>query len=192
MGEIRIRSYRQQDAAHVIAIYRDACESLRKSKGGQQSDHTVDALITQSDREILHDLTTNSILLIAEVDGDSAGIGVLTRTLPLRLCNSAYSKAHYVLRKYQGKGVGSRLRHATLDLARQLGCRKVYGFSTPEAVEFHKRFGARFIPRLDTVDPKSGMKLQYYEFALKQSILNEVRFEPLFFTLGKLRRKAWA
>ncbi|MEW6723147.1 MAG: GNAT family N-acetyltransferase [Candidatus Micrarchaeota archaeon] len=187
--EIIIRDYRPEDAGQVIEVYRDSVQSMRESAGGLHPDSSVERLLSRRDEAILASHTEGGVLLVAELDstGRLAGMGAVATPLS-SLIGSAYSRSFYVRREFQrGKGglpVGSMLREAAIARAKKMGFRKIYGYSTPEAIPFHKKFGAVFYPEHDLPYLDSSATLHYYEIELKKSPLNGIRVEPLLFRLS--------
>jgi len=188
--EITIRRVRDADLPSLPAIFRDANNTLRKSRGGLSPDSEIDSLNSKSDAELLKILCRGAIIFVAEVNGTSrlAGMGALTDNLPARLMNSTSSRSHYVREAFQkgkaGVSVGRLLREATIAEAKRRGFRKMYGFSTPEAAGFHRKFVAVFHPEYDTT--MSGLPLKYYEIELRRSVFNGVRVEPYVHRAGML------
>ncbi len=193
--EINIRSYRPADAKQVIEVFRDSFNTLRKSRGGAHPDAAVDKFLDASDREILGRITRGAVLLVAEVKetGEIAGTGAVTNRPVDRLLNSTYSRTHYVKEKFQhgktGVNIGSMLRRATIQKARDLGFRKIYGYSLPESVGFHKKFGAKYLPRYNFRYLEGAVEVHYYEIELRPSIRNSIRIEPYIFRLSKWWQK---
>lgn len=187
---IIIRDYRPNDEAQIVDVYRDGCNSLRQSRGGLHPETTVDTLLNKPDKKI-GAMLTKSRLSVAEVKetGELAGIGGMTNGLLSRILKSTFSKNHYVKEKFQrgraGIHVGAMLRQATIDRAKNLGFRKIYGYSTQEATGFHKRFGARFFPKYDSSQDKGLVQHHYYEIELRYSIWNKLRIEPHIFLFLK-------
>lgn len=181
--EIVIREYQPHDAAQLVGIFRDSYGTLRRSRGGQHPDHEVDKLIIRPDSEILAMLERGSEVLVAEVrgTGELAGTAAFTTNLLSRILNSTYSRNHYVKEAFQkgraGVSVGSLLRRATIERARARGFRKMYGFSSPEAEGFHRKFGFRFVPGHD-YNYLPGVEARYYELELNRSALNRLPLEP--------------
>lgn len=181
MGII-IRDYRPGDGAQVVGVFRDSNEALRKSRGGLHPDAYVDGLLGRSDLDILSDLEFGARMMVAEVrgSGEIAGMGAISNRWIHRLSGSTYSRSQYVRTSYQrgkrGVHVGSMIRKAVLAKAESMGFRKVYGFSTPGAIGFHSRFGARFFPAYNRrIGP---LEVHYYEIELRPSFWNGFRFEP--------------
>ncbi len=187
---ISIRHYEQRDWKELLSVFRDASDTLRKSRGGTHPDDEIKALSGKADGELLKIILHGSIVFVAEVDGTGklAGMGAITNHLPSRILNSTFSRNHYVRGAFQrgkaGISVGRLLREATLGEARRRGFRKVCGYSAPESVGFHRKFGAIFYPAHD--DCLFGtVRLRYYEIELRKSIFNSIRVEPLVHRLGR-------
>jgi GNAT superfamily N-acetyltransferase len=178
--ELILRDFEPSDAPQIIEVYRDATQSLRKSNGGSHPDDYIEKLITAPDEEILRQLIYSDELILAEVrgTGEIAGMGGLTNRLKNRILGSTYSCNHYVKRKFQGVGVGSLLKKATLERANKLGFRKMYGYSTEEAINFNKKHGAVFYPQFNAFREGSEVLVHYYEVELRKSVLNRLRIEP--------------
>ncbi len=178
-----IREYRADDASQIVEVYRDACNTLRKSKGGIHPDSVIDSWFEKSDKEIHSELIRNCALFVAEVEetGEIAGIGGIKITWLDKLINSVHSHNNFVKEKFQrgrsGFNVGSMLRKAAIEKAKVMGFRKMYASSTPEAVGFHKRCGAQFFPQHNTVS-RAGTEYHYYEIELRPSRWNNLRIEP--------------
>ncbi len=189
---VTVREYRPADAAQVADVYRDSNQSLRRSRGGQHSDESVDRLLLMGDDEILGLILNRSHLFVAEQEGTGviAGIGAVS-SIPLAgwLINSAYSASHYVRTSFQhgkaGVSVGPMIRRATLEWARGRGFRKIFGYSTPEAVEYHKKFGAVFHPEYNFRYAGNQVEVHYYEIVLRESPLNAVPLEPYAYRLWR-------
>lgn len=189
--EIDIRKARNGDLPALPQIFRNANDTLRQSRGGTHPDSDVDMLNRMTDSELLGILRRGAVIFVAEVKGTNqlAGMGAITDNLPARLMGSTYSRNHYVLESFQkgksGVSVGRLLREATLAEARRLGFRKIYGYSTPEAAGYHKKFGAVFYPRYNS-RLVGTVVLQYYEIELRKSILNSLHVEPYVYRAGML------
>ncbi len=194
--ELLIRDYRDEDAAAVIGIFRDAYNTLRASKGGIHPDDEVDETLAKPDREVLARLTRSCVLLVAEVQGtwELIGTAAIRDGLAYRFFKSTLSMNHYVKEGFQrgraGVSVGSLLRRATIERARSMGFRKLCGYAYPESKPFHERFGATFFPAHDIRDPGSTVPLCYYEFELRPCFWNGFRFEPHAITLVRTCRNA--
>lgn len=190
---ILIRDHRPEDAKQIADVYRDSYGGLRVSKGGQHPDSMVDKEISKSDEELFSYLKSDSSLVVAEVQetNEIVGFGALKFNFLNSLIKSAYSKSHYVKKTYQGgkKGVsvGRLLRQATIDKAKKLGFRKIYGY-TLEAVAFHKKFGAVFYPAYNSPPNDYGISLNYYEIILQKSFWNKFHVEPYFSELSSLAK----
>ncbi|MEW6035037.1 MAG: hypothetical protein AB1529_00350 [Candidatus Micrarchaeota archaeon] len=188
--EIVLREYRPEDAPEIVDVFRDACNALRKSRGGAHPDEDIDRFTGKSDAELLEILERGARITVAEVKGTGrlAGIGAITVDRVARLIGSTYSKDHYVREEFQrgkaGVSVGRMLREATLKAARDMGFRKLYGYSTPEATGFHAKFGAIFHPGHDSTY-MGGVRILYYETELRKSRLNAIRIEPYVFKIGR-------
>jgi L-amino acid N-acyltransferase YncA len=196
--EIEIREYRGGDAGQVIDVFRDSFNTLRKSRGGNHPDETVDRVVGQPDNATLKMLISGRKLLVARVKGtgEIAGIGAISDTRADRILGSRYSRTHYVREKFQrgraGVSVGKLLRLATIEEARKLGARKMYGYATIESIGFHKKFGAKFVSMFNS-SYLDGVRSYYYEIELRPSFWNRIPFEPFVFQfsklVGKLTRK---
>lgn len=147
-------------------------------------DGQVERALQKSDENILARMTHGVRLVVAEVKetGEIVGTGGITCGLMSRFLNSTYSRNHYVKEAFQrgraGVSVGSMLRRATIDKARSMGFRKIYGFSTPESKGFHQRFGALFFPAYDMTFSETTVAFNYYEIHLRQCIWNRIIIEP--------------
>jgi hypothetical protein len=191
--EVVIRDYLPDDARQIIDIYRDSFTTLKKSKGGGHPDGKVDKIIQKPDKYLLKKLVSDGILVVAQVKGthEIVGIGAISNTFTSGFLGSRYSRSHYVKASFQkgkaGVNVGTMLRVATIEKAKTLGARKLFGYSTNESVEFHKKFGARFVPRYNCTY-LGGIPTNYYEIVLRKSIWNNIPFEPVLFHLSKIFR----
>ncbi|NYZ74139.1 hypothetical protein H0O00_03275 [Candidatus Micrarchaeota archaeon] len=188
--EIILRDYRIEDRNQAREVVRDANNSLRKSCGGMHPDEAIDHLTRKVQmRDIPRNPRLQPGMVVAEVKetGEIIGTGAITRSLLDKLLGSAYSTTHYVKQDFQrgkaGVSVGSLLRKETIARAKALGCRKMYGLSTPEAVGFHSKFGARFFPNHDRSYLYPPVRLCYYEMELKPSMWNGLRIEPYTFII---------
>ncbi len=180
--EVMVRDYLPGDAKGLVSAYRDAFNSLRKSRGGPFADSYVNGRVSRPDGQILSVLLHGSIVIVAQVKGtgEIIGMGSIANRWKYRLVGSTYGRNLLVKERYQkgraGVSVGSLLRKATLDKARQLGFRKLYGYCEPGVMGFHERFGARPVPsqKIDV----GGVHLQYYEMELRDSFWNRFLIEP--------------
>jgi hypothetical protein len=183
--EIIVRPYREGDP--IVGIYRDSNNTLRKSRGGLHPDAVVDEAVGRKDADILKELLFGGGMMVAEVKdtGELAGIHAFNDRWINRLLGSAYSRSLYVAGKFQhgkaGVSVGMLLRKAILASARDKGYRKVFGYSTPEAIGFHKKFGAVFFPRYNHKLKGKDMQFHYYEVELRHSKFHGPRLEPYLF-----------
>ena len=191
---IRVRPYETRDTEQVVDVYRDAYDVLRASGGGQHPDRVVEAIQGMSNESLLDRVLEGYALFVAEeVDTDRLiGIGAVSNRRVDRWLRSARSKSHYVRAAAQGGqkgvGVGSLLRAETLAYAKDLGCRKVWGYAQPESRRWHEKFGARLYPRHNTVNPEHSLRVHYYEIVLRESLWNSVRIEPCIFRITKFLR----
>ncbi|MFH0884628.1 MAG: hypothetical protein V1861_02880 [Candidatus Micrarchaeota archaeon] len=191
MVEILIRRYRQKDGPQVVGIFRNATNTLRKSRGGSYPDEEIDRLLARGDGKLLEMLLHGSIVFVAEVKGtrEIVGTGALTDNIVARILNSTYSRNHYVREAFQhgkaGISVGRQLREATLNEAKRLGFRKMYGFSTYDAVGYHRKFGAVFYPE-HNARLFGSMVVQYYEIELRKNPINRFHIEPYAHLMGRI------
>jgi len=185
--EIILRDYGPEDFSQVISVFKDSCQTLKKSNGGTHPDDAVDHLLKGTDMQILGRITGGAKLIVAEVKetGQIVGTGGVKRGKFDRLFGVACSVAHYVRSDFQkgkaGVSVGSLLRRESLARAAAAGCRKMYGFSTADAIGFHKKFGARFLPRYDRPYINGIVPSHYYEMELRPSIWNRLEPMPILF-----------
>ncbi len=183
-SDVEIRDFLPEDGPRAAAVFRDAYSTLKRSRGGQHSDKSVDALLQKPDAEVVRSLTRGGVLLVARVRGSGEIIGMhgFTSGLIDRILGSSYARNQYVREAYQkgkaGISVGRMLSVAAQERARKMGFRKWYGLSIPESVEYHKRYGWKHYPRHDTVSLDSGMRVHYIELELRKSALNGIRIEP--------------
>jgi len=180
---IIIRDYKAGDSSQIVEVFRDSMNTLRKSKGGTHPDDAVDKAVNEPDDELQKMLEWGSAIIVAEVQetGEIAGMGAITTKWYNRLLRSTMSRAHFVKEKFQrgraGVSVGKMLRIASIQKAKGLGFRKIFGYSTPEAVGFHKKFGAVFYPEHNGFYLDKRVVTQYYEIELRKSALNRMRPE---------------
>ena len=190
--EILIRDVNPEDTNQLLDVFRSAHESLRKSKGGQHPDKAIDDMISLPDERLAEIVTKDNALIVAEVreTGELAGMGAVTNRWYDFALGSTYSKNHFVKTNFQrgkaGVSVGKLLRKASIEKARSQGFRKLYGYSTPEAQGFHKKFGAVFLPEFNSNYLRHTVPLHYYEIKLKKSILNSMYLEPYIYELTML------
>jgi hypothetical protein len=190
--EVFIRDFQSGDEISLVKIYRDALNSLRKSRGGMHPDDYISSMINKPDAKIIHDLLYGSVVVVAVVkqSREIIGMGAITNRLKHRLLGSTYSKNHYVLERYQrgrmGISVGSLLKKATIRKAKDMGFRKIYGYSTPESASFHKKFGSTLYPSKDV--SKDGIEFRYFEIVLREGLVNRLPVEPLISELSPLGR----
>ena len=183
-----VRDYSPSDKDAIIDVFRDASRSLKKSEGGSHPDGFIDRQLSAPDGEILSNLLYSNELGVAESDGKIVGIGGITNRLKNRIIGSTYSCNHYVRKAYQGAGIGSMLKKWSIGRAKELGFRKIYGYSTPEAVAFNKKHGAVFFPEFDQKRGGSEVVVHYYEIELKKSFLNGLKLEPYISELSSVSR----
>ena len=186
--DIFVRDYKPSDDSQLPGIFRNASNSLRVSRGGKHPEQMIDESISQPDEKILERLKFGKAIMVAEVreSGELAGMGAFSRRWKNDLFRTSYSTSHYVKEEFQrgraGVSVGSMLRRSIMEKAAGLGYRKLYGYSTPEAIGFHKKFGAKFYPKYNKMN--FGVMVHYYEIELNKSIFNGIRFEPYIFELS--------
>ncbi len=189
--EIIIRDFRPEDRAQLADVYRDSYGTLRESRGGQHPDELVDRVIGRADDEILSDIEYGGIVLVAEAHpgGEIAGVASITDRWINSVTGSSYSRSLYVRSAYQrgksGVNVGTMLRAGIIERAKRRGYRKIFGYSTPEAIRFHMRFGARFTPLFNHRD-RDSFSFHYYELELRPSILNPIPIEPFMVSVTRL------
>jgi hypothetical protein len=182
---ILIRRYKLGDGPQLLRIIRDANDTLRASRGGAHPDDAIDRMNAKPDSALLKLVLNGSRMFVAEVEGtgELAGMGAHTDNLTSALLGSTYSRAHYVLGEFQhgkaGVSVGKLLRMATIESAKKRGFRKMYGFSTPEAVGFHKKCGAVFHPEHNHRYLDGSVEVHYYDMELRKSFLNRFAVEPV-------------
>jgi len=187
--ELILREYQKTDSQAIEDVYKDAMDSLRISRGGLHSDISVDDMTGRPDGEILNELTYGGTLLIAQDkdSGEICGIGGIGHRWIHRLIGSAYSRSHYVRQSFQrgrkGLNVGTMIRAAILERARSMGFRKLYGFSTPEAINFHTKFYARFLPFFNRTFNGGKTVLHYYEIDLEPNLFNRIPMEPFILSM---------
>lgn len=190
--EIIVRDYSPKDANQIIQVAKEAHGPLLQSRGGLHPDESLEKFLAMDDSAFISMLTKGTTILVAELreSGLIVGTAGFTATRYDRTIGSAYSRNMFVREAFQrgkaGVNVGTLLRKAILEKARAMGFRKIYGFSTPEAVGFHKRFSAIFIPVFNVDYLEGNVPVHYYEIRLRPSILNSIPIEPLMFRLFRL------
>jgi len=188
--ELILRNCTPEDAPQIGKIFRDSHNVLRQSRGGLHNDKYIDAIISKTDPEIYSILTAGSTLILAQIKGAGQviGMGAFTTSPFSRLIGSSYSHGAGVLEAFQrgksGVNVGRMIREEILARASAMGFRKLYGFSAPEAIGFHKRFGAVFYPASNRFQKEYGLEIHYYEIEIKKSFWNRIRIEPYAYALG--------
>ncbi len=190
--EISIRRYSHSDAGDVLDVFRDACARLKRSNGGVHPDSVIDRITSRPDDELAPSIIgKNREILVAEASGtgELVGMGALAPLWFTPLTRSIASKTHYIRQAYQrgraGISVGSMMRKATIRLAKDMGHRKIFGFSLQESAGFHKRFGAVFYPGFDKPGIADSIKIRYYEIPLGPGIINGMHPEPYLIRFGK-------
>lgn len=190
--QVIIRDYKPEDAPAIIAVFRNSFNSLRKSRGGSYPDDYVDRTIGRPDRQILSRLGYGNIMVVAELKktGEIIGMDSIANRWKHSLLKSTYNANNYVKERYQkgraGVRVGSMLKKATIEKAKSLGFRKMYGYSTPEARGLCKKFGARFFPSHNAKE--QNVEFHYYEIELCKSFWNSIRIEPYFAELSQMAK----
>jgi hypothetical protein len=178
--EVRIRDYSPGDADSIIRVWKDSSRALRKSRGGLHPDSDMDRLLASGDKK-KSALGAFSIH-VAEAEGKVVGFRAFSDRLLDRFLGSSYGGGVYVAESFQrgkkGVNVGTLLTIEGLEKQRTMGFRKHYSYSVPEAVDFHRRFGARFYPFHDRFSDFGRVRLAYYEIELRPSFLNALRIEP--------------
>jgi L-amino acid N-acyltransferase YncA len=189
---IDIRPYQESDRDAVVDVYRDGYDALRIGHGGNHQDYLVDRVQNLSDEALARRILDGYFVVVAEesATGELLGIGAVSDRPLDRFLGSARSKTHYVRRNLQGGrggvGIGSQLRQASLERARSLGHRKVWGYALSESRRWHAKFGATFHPFHNTYNPEHSSIVYYYEIILQPSGWNRLRVEPWLFRLSKL------
>ena len=195
MGIIKIRDYKEDDASSIAIVFRDAYKTLAKRKKGQHPNELIDILVNASDKEIITAITHQYLVVVAEYidSGEIIGTGAISNRKIDRFLKSTYSNHHYVKAKFQrgkaGVNVGALLRMATIQKAKDKKFRKIYGFSVPEAKNFHKKFNAQFIPKYNSVYLNKQVEQHYYEIILRKSIWNIFRLEIAYHFIISLYQK---
>jgi hypothetical protein len=196
--EVIIRGYLSEDGADIVRIYRNALETLRKRNGGEHDDASIDKILSWPDKKILSELfCRNDIVLVANADGAAVGFTSFSNRLIDKIIKSVYGSNVYVTKEFQqgkmGVNVGRMLISERRKLMNKTGYRKYYSYSTPESVQFGKKCGVKYYSFHNTYSLNSSLALHYYEFILRPSFLNRIRFEPYLFELsiifGKIIRK---
>lgn len=187
--EVIIRGYLPEDGADIVRIYRNALETLRKSKGGEHDDYSIDKILSGSDKKILSELfCRNDIVLVADASGAAVGFTSFSNRLIDKILKSVYGSNTYVTSEFQrgkmGVNVGRMLISERRKLMSKMNYRKYYSYSTPESVKFGKKCGVKYYPAHNTYSLNSSLALHYYEFILRPSFLNKIRFEPYLFELS--------
>jgi len=175
---VRIREYGPKDAQAVISIFREIHEAYKKSKGGYFPDGEIDAVLAWSDEKILSYTLGNSSVFVAEVQETKEVVGMagILTGKSTSLLKSVRGRLHFVKKTHQGKGIGRMLRENTLSEAKSLGFIKLFGYCNDNAVDFHKKFGAKFYPACNKNSPVCpSVKLNYYEIVLRPSLWNRFR-----------------
>ncbi|MBU0527931.1 GNAT family N-acetyltransferase [Candidatus Micrarchaeota archaeon] len=193
--EVIIRGYLPEDGAGIVRIYKNALETLRKSKGGDHDDYSIDKILSGSDKKILSDLfCRNDIVLVADAEGIPVGFTSFSNRLIDKILKSTYGSNIYVAKEFQrgkiGVNVGRMLVSERKRLMSKMNYRKYYSYSTPESVAFGKKCGVKYYPAHNTYSLNSSLALHYYEFILRPSFLNKIRIEPYLFELSILFGKA--
>lgn len=190
--KIQIRDYRPDDAAGAVDAIRSSFSTLRQSRGGAHPDSDIDKFLLVPDAELIDGLERNTRTMVAveEGSGEIAGLCSLGFGWHNRITGSAYSKNLFVKEGFQkgraGVSVGRMIREAVLEKARSMGIRKIYGHSTPGAMRFHAKFGAKFFSEHDHLPRYSSLPMKYYEITLRQSPLNGIPLEGPLFRLERL------
>lgn len=136
----------------------------------------------RTDRQILSRLEYGDVMVVAELKetGEIIGMDSIANRWKHSLLKSAYNANNYVKEYYQkgriGVRVGSMLKKATIEKAKALGFRKMYGYSTPEAKGLYKKFGAKFFPSQNAKE--QNIEFHYYEIELRKSFWNNFGIEP--------------
>jgi len=189
--DIIVRDYAPADGPQLVEVFSDATPSLRASNGGVHPDDEIDKLIGTPEPLMRERITKDACAVVAVVreTGQVIGMNAFTNGFLDRLTNSTYSKHMFVRDGFQhgkaGVSVGRLVREKLLQKARSMGYRKIFGYSTPEAVGFHRKFGAVFYPEHNTTYCEGKVELHYYEIELRKSFWNSIRFEPYLFKFFK-------
>jgi hypothetical protein len=189
---VAVREYASQDASHIVEVFRDSYNTLRKSRGGAHPDEAVNRIGALPDKTIQSLLTDGTILFVAEVaeTGEIVGLASFTYRLANRIFKSAQGNNLYVKEKFQrgkaGSSIGTMLIKAQSKKLAFLGFRKLYFYASPESVNFQKKMGAKFYSVHDHFFSCDNLTYKYCEVELRPNIMNNIRFEPCLIELISL------
>ena len=157
---------------------------MRTDNGKRTTDQVVDIrlarpqelpsvleLLTQS-RLPEAGLARHAASLLVAVDGDRI-VGCAALEL---YGHAALLRSVAVAETHRGRGLGGRISHATLELGRQRGVRRVY-LLTETAAEFFARLGFRRIARAQA-EPAVGASLEFRDACPASAICMELDLRP--------------
>jgi L-amino acid N-acyltransferase YncA len=104
-------------------------------------------------------------ILVAEFDGSVVGWGCLTRWSDRPAYDVTAETSFYVKQEHRGKGIGRKLKQATIDKARQLGFHSLIARiaeGSAESLHLNEAFGFQRVGTLKEVGRKFGRLLDVH------------------------------
>ena len=138
---IHIRDATLDDAAALAVIYNQGI--VDRIATLETEERTPDER-----RAWLAARTPRHPVIVAVVDGRMVGFGSLNAFNPRKAYDHVADFSVYIERSWRGKGVGSRLLHALIERARQIGYHKLVLSAFPfneGGIALYRKFGFRVV-----------------------------------------------
>lgn len=135
--EVTIENFQDIDLDAVIQIYNYTTKKLNWKEFNK--DQKRIALYTEKNKPWCLKTWNNNITLVAKVNGNQVGFISMDKT------GDFYH--FYILPKYLGKGIGSKLYWELEKKARELKIRKIHMFSSDYALDTYLHFGYKNLGR---------------------------------------------
>ena len=117
-------------------------------------------------------------ILVGEVDGDAVGWGIVKRYSDRPGYRYACETSVYVTESQQGRGYGTEVMHAVIDMARSLDYHHLVAkilAVNEESVRFHERLGFEVVGRQRAI---GFLKGEWKDVVILQLVLDEPESSP--------------
>ena len=152
--------YRSAKVSDYKEIYYVSCYSWDETYRGYMPDEYLDDRINNFDthslrtKNYLEKLFNDGILdtyLVCEVDGVIVGICQYSKSKNEKYLDSGLLGALYVLKKYQGYGIGKKLFEMAVEGIVELGYNSMYleCLTGNKTINFYKKYGGTVVENID-------------------------------------------